>query len=99
MKDAAEVRTNGFFVGYTVWTWLVIFAQATGGLLVAMVVKYADNILKGFATSISILISSLVSVFLFDFQLTVWFLTGSLFVVMATYLYERFPGSINSSKV
>ncbi|KNE66773.1 hypothetical protein AMAG_19503 [Allomyces macrogynus ATCC 38327] len=31
---------------------------ALGGLLVSLVVKYADNILKGFGTSVSILLSS-----------------------------------------
>ena len=39
----------------------------------AAVVKYADNILKGFATSVSIVVSSLVSFyFLGDFQPTKW---------------------------
>ena len=84
--------------------------QAFGGLVVAVVVKYADNILKvcacggsavlrvqgatqrrrlthshachalasrtqGFATSISIVISCIVSIYLFDFVVTrTWFL-------------------------
>jgi hypothetical protein len=30
--------------------------NATGGLLVAVAVKYADNILKGFACSLAIII-------------------------------------------
>lgn len=47
------------------------FYQAFGGLVVAAVVKYADNILKGFATSVSIVVSSFVSFyFLGDFQPT-----------------------------
>jgi UDP-sugar transporter A1/2/3 len=44
--------------------------NATGGLLVAVVVKYADNILKGFACSLAIIISSVISIFLFGFQVT-----------------------------
>ena len=44
--------------------------NATGGLLVAVVVKYADNILKGFACSLAIIISSIISIFLFGFQLS-----------------------------
>jgi UDP-sugar transporter A1/2/3 len=35
----------------------VTILQAIGGLVVAVVVKYADNILKGFAASFSIVTS------------------------------------------
>lgn len=43
--------------------------QAYGGLVIALVVKYADNILKGFAVSLSIITSSLISYwFLGDFE-------------------------------
>ena len=35
-----------------------------GGLLIAATMKYADNILKGFATSFSVIIASLGSFFL-----------------------------------
>ena len=45
--------------------------QAIGGLIVATVMKYADNILKGFATAVSIVISSVLSYFfLGDFEPT-----------------------------
>ncbi|KPP63585.1 UDP-N-acetylglucosamine transporter-like [Scleropages formosus] len=36
--------------GYNVLTWTVVVLQALGGLVIAAVIKYADNILKGFAT-------------------------------------------------
>lgn len=44
--DLAEVSAKGFFHGYNAIVWSVILLQALGGLLVAMVVRYADNILK-----------------------------------------------------
>ena len=40
--------------------------QAFGGLMVAVAVKYADNILKVFATSISIIVSSIFSYLVLD---------------------------------
>ena len=45
--DWQIVSVSGFFYGYTTIVWSVIFLQAEGGLLVAVVMKYADNILKG----------------------------------------------------
>ena len=38
---------------------------AVGGLLVAMAMKYADNILKGFATSASIVMSAIINTLFF----------------------------------
>ena len=38
--------------------------KALGGLMIAVVIKYADNIIKGFASSLSIVFSSLFSYFL-----------------------------------
>ena len=55
-------------------------------------IKYADNILKGFATSLSIVISFLASVALFNFQMTVTFVLGSTVVLVATWMYNQPPG-------
>lgn len=50
---------------------MFVFLQALGGLVIAAVIKYADNILKGFATSLSIILSTLISYFwLQDFDPT-----------------------------
>ncbi|KAI8081562.1 UDP-galactose transporter [Halteromyces radiatus] len=87
LQDGATIVQKGFFVNYNSLTWLVIAIQAFGGLVVALVVKYADNILKGFATSISIILSSLVSVWLFNFTLSGTFIFGTALVIYATYLY------------
>lgn len=44
----------------------VFLFQAIGGLIIAAVIKYADNIIKGFATSLSIILSSVVSYFVLN---------------------------------
>lgn len=62
--------------------------KVLSGLTVALVVKYADNILKGFAVSISILLSTFVSFyFLNDFEPSVGFFCGAFLVIIATFLY------------
>lgn len=62
--------------------------QAVGGLLVAVVVKYADNILKGFATSFAIILSCVVSLYLFNFVLSIQFIVGASLVMLAIYFYS-----------
>lgn len=71
--------------------WLAIVMQAFGGVVVALVVQFADNIAKNFATSISIVISFLASVVFFDFEITTSFLAGTIVVLGATYLYNTTP--------
>lgn len=44
--DRQQIAADGFFYGYNTVTWMAIATQALGGLIVAVVVKYADNILK-----------------------------------------------------
>lgn len=88
IKDGAAIQEKGFFQGYTPIVWSVICCQAFGGLLVAVVIKYADNILKGFACSISIIVSTVCAYFLFEFQITGMFCFGTIFVCTAVYMYS-----------
>ena len=56
---------NGWFQGIDSLAILIIALSALGGLVIAAVMKYADNIVKGFATSISIIFSAFVSHFIY----------------------------------
>jgi len=91
-NDANEVLENGFFQGYDGVVILIVLIQAFGGLVVAVAVKYADNILKVFATSISIILSSLFSYLMLN-DMTVTgplFLMGTILVIAATVMYGHF---------
>ena len=92
MGEAQGRSIASLFDNFGFWAWATVAIQVFGGLLTALVIKYSDNILKGFATSLSILISFLASVVLFDFRLTFNFLVGSLLVVFATWLYNQKQG-------
>lgn len=89
ITDFGEVTTNGFFQGYNMTTVSVVVLQALGGMLVALVMKYADNILKGFATSISIVLSAILSYYwLADFAPGIAFFFGATVVIVATFVYS-----------
>ncbi|KAF9278382.1 hypothetical protein BGZ74_003115 [Mortierella antarctica] len=88
LKDGEGVTEQGFFAGYDMLVVTAIACQSAGGLIVAVVVKYADNILKGFATSISIVISAIASVAIFGSKIGSIFMLGTVLVLGATYLYS-----------
>ncbi|KAF9227594.1 hypothetical protein BS17DRAFT_793275 [Gyrodon lividus] len=86
---------NYIFRNFGGWAWATVVIQVFGGLITAVVIKYSDNILKGFATSISIIISFLASVVLFDFHVTPSFIIGASTVLAATAMYNQ-PASKES---
>ncbi|XP_008305307.1 solute carrier family 35 member A3a [Cynoglossus semilaevis] len=88
LYDGDRVKEYGMFQGYNTVTWTVVALQALGGLVIAAVIKYADNILKGFATSLSIILSTIISyLWLQDFDPTGVFFLGAVLVISATFLY------------
>jgi|UniRef100_A0AC35GKZ3 UDP-sugar transporter A1/2/3 len=90
--DRDAVAKDGFWQGYNTIIWIVVLLQAYGGLIIALVVKYADNILKGFAVSLSIILSSFISwFFLNDFEPSIAFASGALIVIASTFLYGYEP--------
>ena len=94
MGDAKPV--DGFFHGYTSITIFNIMVQSCGGLIIAVVIKFADNILKNFSTAISIIVSSVISWMFMGFELTALFIVGVALVNYAVYLYgKKEPQSIN----
>lgn len=88
VSDWNQLLVGGFFQGYNTVTWMVILLQTFGGLVISLAVRYADSILKGFATSISIVLSTLCSYYLLgDLLPTRNFFLGAGIVITATSLY------------
>lgn len=69
-KDGDDISRHGFWAGYNWVVCLTIALQASGGIFVALVIKYANNIAKNFATSISIVIGFVASFFFFDLSIS-----------------------------
>ena len=91
-KDFSRVVNEGPFVGMSASAFFVVVLQAAGGLMIAVVVRYTDNIAKAFATSISVIISCIISIFFFDFHPPVIFFFGAMLVGMAVRFYSAKPG-------
>lgn len=65
-----------------------IFMSALGGLIVASVLKYADSVLKGYATAMSVLLTGVLSMLLFGTSLGAIYGMGIVNVVVAVLLYN-----------
>jgi len=80
---------SSIFSNFGLWASATVSVQVFGGLVTAVVIKYSDNILKSFATSLSIVLSFLASVALFHLNITPSFVLGSSTVLAATWLYNK----------
>ena len=83
-----EIEFDGtFFKGWTINTVMVATIQASGGLLVAATLKYADAILKTLATSGSIVLSAFLGWFLLGGQLDIFVSIGCVCTILAIFNY------------
>mmetsp|Transcript_52628 Transcript_52628/g.104444 ORF Transcript_52628/g.104444 Transcript_52628/m.104444 type:complete len:297 (+) Transcript_52628:1-891(+) len=97
VKDIDAVLDKGFFQGYCPLVWGVILLQSFGGLNVAFILRYADNILKGFAAAFSTMASCVLEIVFYGFKPTGAFLAGAVLINAAAYMYNT-PGTKRAAK-
>ena len=68
--DGEQVAANGFFQGYNWAVWSTVVVQALGGITSSFSLLYASPVTKSLATTASILLSTLGSIWLFQFETT-----------------------------
>lgn len=89
LGDGERILQLGFWQG---WDWVtvsVVAISAAGGLLVAFFLRYLDAILKNFAATAAIVLSTAASVPLFGFQPSLEWVLGAGVVVCAIVLYNE----------
>mmetsp|Transcript_37298 Transcript_37298/g.111719 ORF Transcript_37298/g.111719 Transcript_37298/m.111719 type:complete len:414 (-) Transcript_37298:732-1973(-) len=84
-----EDKAKNFTHGFTNWVWVLVCLQAGGGMLVAAVIKYADNVLKGLATGVSVVFASLCSVLLFGTKLSFQFAFGAAVILGSVFFFSN----------
>lgn len=88
--ELQQLRDEGFFHGFSALTWFIIVLNSCGGLLVAGLLLYADNITKNFASTVSLISTSLFSYALYrDTTFSVSFVCGAIVVLAAIAFYNE----------
>ncbi|OJD15929.1 hypothetical protein AJ78_03872 [Emergomyces pasteurianus Ep9510] len=89
--DGEKIARAGFFDGYNWVVWLVIGLQAAGGIATSYCISRAEHGLRNSATGISIVLSTVGSMWVLDFRTSGNFILGTLLVVAATYIHTQPP--------
>jgi UDP-sugar transporter A1/2/3 len=83
-----QVYAGNFFDGYDHMVWGVILLQATGGIIIAFVLKFADVIMKCIAISVSICCCAVYSVWTNELLITARLVFGILLVNASVVAYS-----------
>ncbi|KFV50630.1 putative UDP-sugar transporter protein SLC35A4, partial [Gavia stellata] len=78
---------GSFLEGFSSWVLVIVVSQALNGLIMSVVMKHSSNITRLFVISCSILVNALLSVTLFNLQLTVLFFVAVSCIGLAVHLY------------
>jgi UDP-sugar transporter A1/2/3 len=88
LMDFRQIVDYGLFHNFNGGACLTVLNSALGGLIVAGVLKYADSVLKGYATAISVIMTGVLSMVLFGTELHAVYFLGIVNVVVAVLLYN-----------
>jgi len=88
VNDYSTITEYGLFYKFTMGAAVTVSQSAIGGLIVAGVLKYADSILKGYATALSVVLTGVLSMIIFGTKLDIIYFIGVIIVVLAVILYN-----------
>ncbi|KAG6578263.1 CMP-sialic acid transporter 4 [Phytophthora cinnamomi] len=81
--------TDGFFHGYSGWTVIVVVVNSIGGIFMACILKYLDNIACVYSHSMAMMLTTLLSMMFFAFSPSLEFACGLGVLVISMYLYHH----------
>ncbi|KAL3119649.1 hypothetical protein niasHT_006735 [Heterodera trifolii] len=89
VKDYIHIKRNGLFHGYNFFVLAIILFLSLGGIYISLIMKHLDNLYKSFASSISIVAVTLLSLLIFDnTSVGIFFLFGASTVCLSLVLYN-----------
>ncbi|KAM3181058.1 hypothetical protein ACTXT7_015093 [Hymenolepis weldensis] len=74
--------------GFTFLTWLLVITQSISGIFIGFVMKYANSILRLFIISSAMIVTTVLSIFIFDLVLKTSFIISAALVICALVLYH-----------
>ncbi|CAH0476633.1 unnamed protein product [Peronospora belbahrii] len=87
--DGKLLLSDGFFYGYSGWTMIVVVVNSIGGIFMACILKYLDNIACVYSHSIAMMFTTFLSMLFFAFSPSFEFGCGLGVLIISMYLYHH----------
>jgi solute carrier family 35 (UDP-sugar transporter), member A1/2/3 len=99
-SDGHNIIANGFWDGWTMYTFIPIMTNSAGGIIVGLVTKYAGSVRKGFALIFGIFLSGIIQALMqSDKQISKEQILGGTIAAISLYLHAANPPLINVKNV
>jgi len=96
-KDSEQLWVRGLFGGYTSFVWLLVTNNALNGLMVSAILKFANNIVRNYAHTMSMMLTMVLEVAFTSAPLTPQLLVSIAVVACSTFLYKSAPPPMERS--
>jgi solute carrier family 35 (UDP-sugar transporter), member A1/2/3 len=94
-SDGEKILANGFWDGWTIYTFIPIITNSAGGIIVGLVTKYAGSVRKGFALIFGIFLSGIIQAIMqSDKQISKEQILGGTIAAISLYLHAANPPAI-----
>lgn len=89
LVDGELLLSGGFFHGYSGWTVAVVVVNSIGGIFMACILKYLDNIACVYSHSMAMMFTTFLSMLFFAFSPSLEFGCGLGVLIISMYLYHH----------
>lgn len=90
-QDGRQIVESGFWNLWTPLTFIPIFTNSVGGIIVGLVTKYAGSVRKGFALIFGILLSGIIQARVENDRVPAEHVAGGLLAALSLYLHSANP--------
>jgi UDP-sugar transporter A1/2/3 len=89
--DGKQIKEDGFFHGWTATTWIPIFTNSAGGIIVGLVTKYSGSVRKGFALILGMFLSGMVQAMITDEGVSMEQMVGGTLAGISLWIHATNP--------
>ncbi|CAF0876634.1 unnamed protein product [Brachionus calyciflorus] len=89
-KSFVKNENLNLFTGLNFYAFLIVFTQVFNGFLMSIVMKHSSNITRLFVVSCSLIVTTVLSIFVFSLKLNLYFYFGFFSIMLALYLYVSY---------
>ncbi|CAF1114044.1 unnamed protein product [Adineta steineri] len=87
MYSSGSSYSFNLFHGFTFYTWIIIITQALSGIFMGVIIKHSSNIIRLFVISFSLIVTAVLSVFIFNIHLNIYFFITFVTMMCALSIY------------